>query len=425
MHTAVPRQAQPPAVKLPASFSSIPPALPGLISSLRPIRKNTTQLADEAALLRRFMYKHKNQHKGQRWWKRIVEVDRCASRAWAELSSWLALFGMSPDNEEHSALGPEELCRGFLAVPRVLLIVEKNVQVLLNCAGILDQLVDSRAFLAFALVVVALAARLHTLFSVLYQDLDRAAVTLLALIEANKLTEVVKPHLARLPRDLRRFIPSNAAPRPDQPELASGSATPVQTSISSADDLGSVVARRPLVTSQPGSARSSTAASSAPSSRQVSRTASPAALSTLPTNPTRVSDTSPVATARPDVGTGEIVERKKKRLQDDARGDSDVVPRKRESPGPSIPVAERTSKKKRMRTDLDAGESARAAPTQAGSLASVTDPSAPRTTAKKGLLDLEQSLETFSMGPVKRKKEKKVKKRRRSGAGDEIDAIFG
>lgn len=56
----------------------------------------------------------------------------------------------------------------------------------LNPYSILEQLVDSRAFLAFALVVVALAARLHSLFSVLFDDLDRAAATLSHLVEANK-----------------------------------------------------------------------------------------------------------------------------------------------------------------------------------------------------------------------------------------------
>lgn len=52
--------------------------------------------------------------------------------------------------------------------------------------SILEQLVDSRAFLAFALVVVALAARLHSLFGVLFDDLDRATATLSNLVEANK-----------------------------------------------------------------------------------------------------------------------------------------------------------------------------------------------------------------------------------------------
>lgn len=150
MHAATRRL--PPAleVKLDPAVESAPLALPGLVSSLRPIRRSATQLADEAALLRRFMYKHKNQHKGQRWWRRIVEVDRCTSKALAELSGWLAGLGMrcasvplaasskgkesrlithlrlrSPDKEDHGSLGPQGLCRGLLAAPRVLLIVEK------------------------------------------------------------------------------------------------------------------------------------------------------------------------------------------------------------------------------------------------------------------------------------------------------------
>lgn len=94
MHQLVPRIA--PAVQLDLSqpSSSAPPAFPGLVSSLRPIRRIAPQVADEAALLRRFTYKHKNQHKGQRWWKRIVEVDRAASRAVDELQAWLGVFSL-------------------------------------------------------------------------------------------------------------------------------------------------------------------------------------------------------------------------------------------------------------------------------------------------------------------------------------------
>ncbi|BGP55266.1 hypothetical protein JCM8202v2_002864 [Rhodotorula sphaerocarpa] len=187
MHCAVPRVPPDAAVELELPPNAAPPALTGLVSALRPIRRNAAQLADEAAMLRRLIYKHKNQHKGQRWWTRITEVDRCTSRAVDELARCLAVFGMQPGSEVVGALTVDSVCKGLLAIPRVLLIVEKNLQVLLNCAGILEQLVESRAFLAFALVVVALAARLHTLFSVLSDDLDRAATALDSLVKQNKI----------------------------------------------------------------------------------------------------------------------------------------------------------------------------------------------------------------------------------------------
>lgn len=70
------------------------PALPGLLSSLRPLKRLSTNVADEAALLRRFTYKNKNQHKGCGWWRRIVEVDRAVGRVHAELGGLLGEFGI-------------------------------------------------------------------------------------------------------------------------------------------------------------------------------------------------------------------------------------------------------------------------------------------------------------------------------------------
>ena len=77
-----------------ASTSALPPALPGLVSSLRPIKRLASQLADEAALLSRFTYKNKNQHKGNGWWRRVVEVDRIVQRLVRELGGLLDLFGV-------------------------------------------------------------------------------------------------------------------------------------------------------------------------------------------------------------------------------------------------------------------------------------------------------------------------------------------
>lgn len=82
-----------PLVEIPvASTSALPPALPGLVSSLRPIKRLTNQLADEATLLSRFTYKNKNQHKGNGWWRRVVQVDRTVQRLVGELGDLLSQF---------------------------------------------------------------------------------------------------------------------------------------------------------------------------------------------------------------------------------------------------------------------------------------------------------------------------------------------
>lgn len=74
--------------------SSEPLKLPGLVSALRPIKRGSSQLSEEASLLRRFTYKNKNQHKGCGWWRKIVEVDRMIERVGTELQALLGEFGI-------------------------------------------------------------------------------------------------------------------------------------------------------------------------------------------------------------------------------------------------------------------------------------------------------------------------------------------
>ena len=50
---------------------------------------------------------------------------------------------------------------------------------------ILEQLIETRAFLAFSLIVVSLIARLHTLSVVLREELDKLSKVLLGLIDSN------------------------------------------------------------------------------------------------------------------------------------------------------------------------------------------------------------------------------------------------
>lgn len=72
-----------------------PTSFPGLVSSLRPIKRVSSQLAEEATLLRRFTYKNKNQHKAQGWWKKTVEVDRITGRVTVEIGALLESFGVA------------------------------------------------------------------------------------------------------------------------------------------------------------------------------------------------------------------------------------------------------------------------------------------------------------------------------------------
>lgn len=89
----VSRTWNPPVASSEASTSTAP-SFPGLVSSLRPLKRLSTQLADEASLLRRFSYKNKNQHKGCGWWRKVVEVDRVLERVGTELDGLLGEFGM-------------------------------------------------------------------------------------------------------------------------------------------------------------------------------------------------------------------------------------------------------------------------------------------------------------------------------------------
>lgn len=68
--------------------------LPGLISSLKPIKKYFLQVKEESLILNRFTYKNKNQYKSNGWWKKLIEVDRNLNRFLIELESFLLEFGI-------------------------------------------------------------------------------------------------------------------------------------------------------------------------------------------------------------------------------------------------------------------------------------------------------------------------------------------
>ena len=54
--------------------------------------------------------------------------------------------------------------------------------------SVLEQLLHSRAFLPFAVVVVALTARLHALSTVLREDLEKTAGVLVKLVQINEVS---------------------------------------------------------------------------------------------------------------------------------------------------------------------------------------------------------------------------------------------
>ncbi|GAA6027422.1 hypothetical protein JCM8097_007852 [Rhodosporidiobolus ruineniae] len=233
--------------------TSAPPALPGLVSSLRPLRRTLAQLNDEAALLRRFTYKNKNQFKGTGWWRRIIHADRATSRAADELKGLLSEFGVEGDKDEPAVIKREELLGGLLRLPRAMLVTDKTIEVLLSCASILEQLVHSRAFLAFALVIVSLVARLHALFVVLRDELSRTSGVLVKLAQLNKLLPALKKPLQAMAKEARACLPLDSAGEPTSLPFTSATSasiseasTPAAASPARNDELGAVVSRSAL-----------------------------------------------------------------------------------------------------------------------------------------------------------------------------------
>ncbi|ORY92705.1 hypothetical protein BCR35DRAFT_298209 [Leucosporidium creatinivorum] len=247
--------------------------LPGLVSALRPLKRGSAQLAEEALLLRRFTYKNKNQHKGCGWWRKIVEVDRVTERVTTELQALLSEFGIDKEKDESGTIDHSAVVTGLLRLPRSMLIVEKSIEVMLGSASILEQLIHSRAFLSFAVVVVSLIARLHTLASVLFDDLGKASTVLVRLVHANSLLKRVEPAHKQLPRDLRRFIdlsPSSLAYDLTLPSSATSSLapsrapTPATGSPAPAEEYGAVISRAEMKKSKLGKATPAPTAAASP-----------------------------------------------------------------------------------------------------------------------------------------------------------------
>lgn len=88
-----------------------------------------------------------------------------------------------PDHSSTDNLHPPKL-RQVRLLPASLTFADP-LSFPLSHRSILDQLIDSRAFLSFALVVVSLVSRLHALATVLLVDMVKASSVLLKLVRTN------------------------------------------------------------------------------------------------------------------------------------------------------------------------------------------------------------------------------------------------
>lgn len=248
-------------IRLPASDSPrSSESFPGLLAALRPIRRISSQLADEAVLLRRFTFKNKNQHKGCGWWRKIVEVDRFASRVTEELDGLLLQFGAEESvkgkgKDEGTRATSESVAQGLLRLPRSCLLVERSLDVLLSTASALEQLILSRAFLPFALVVAAVIARLHSLSTVLLHELLEASGVIARLTATGPLLSAVQSQIRNYPQELRRFVdpvlltPTSVIPlRPPSPS------PPLSDEVGD-EEIGSAVVRTSTSLAPPQLAR--------------------------------------------------------------------------------------------------------------------------------------------------------------------------
>jgi preprotein translocase subunit SecB len=80
--------------------------------------------------------------------------------------------------------------------------------------SILEQLIHSRAFLSFALVVVALIARLHALTASLFEDLAKTSTVLVRLAHANSVSFPCAPAIPPFTRSLTRSLVSLSSSPP-------------------------------------------------------------------------------------------------------------------------------------------------------------------------------------------------------------------
>lgn len=209
--------------------------------------------------------------------------------------------GSAEDKEDGVAIGLDAVSRGLVRLPRSAALVDKvrpdrpdccrGVLICSSCSSyrswkavrgthvvcehrrcpththpgysILDQLVESRAFLPFSVVVIALVARLHTLSSVLVGELARLAAVLVRLARSNSVRALAPARLAFakahspqillqientllvLPKALRRYVALDVPGAGPASQAPSALPTPNDSPAPSGpeDDLGAVVAR--------------------------------------------------------------------------------------------------------------------------------------------------------------------------------------
>ncbi|KAM0787677.1 hypothetical protein ACM66B_003740 [Microbotryomycetes sp. NB124-2] len=235
----VPRKRKKIGTTVPASTG--PTSAPGVVSALRPVRRALPVLGKELQLLRRLVYKNKNQHKGSHWWRKVVEVDRITSKTLAVVHSWLDLFGKASGKDDTHLINDVAITSGLEQAARPLKLVAKSVQVTLDTASVLEQILDLKAFMAFTVTVTALIARVFALCSALMADLEKVIGVFWRVVQDEKLhTNGSLPAFVtkyRVPRHIATVAQETPPPSAAVSELERGPAR---------EDFGDVVSRREL-----------------------------------------------------------------------------------------------------------------------------------------------------------------------------------
>ncbi|KAK4056839.1 hypothetical protein OIO90_002089 [Microbotryomycetes sp. JL221] len=216
---------------------------PGLVSALRPVRRAQSQLGEEVQVLRRLVYKNKNQHKNSCLWRKVVEVDRVSTRLVNELQQWTDGFGLGGSKEESFAIGETQVMQALQTSSRPLLLLDKALEVVLGAAAVLEQIIDLKAFMSFTITVMALTARLFTIATAIRSDLEKLVTTLWRIVDSDHLAmqAEVLPRTSKL-RDLDGATTSAKSSAQETSVPASDALKPGMCDM----DLGEIVSRASL-----------------------------------------------------------------------------------------------------------------------------------------------------------------------------------
>ncbi|KAK4046994.1 hypothetical protein OIV83_005680 [Microbotryomycetes sp. JL201] len=160
---------------------------PGVVSALRPVRRALPILGEELELLRRLVYKNKNQHRNSHWWRKVIEMDRVTFKLYGELQQWIDLFGQASGKDDTVAIYASMITDALERASRPIQLLNKTIQLSLDTAYVLEQILDLKAFMAFTITITALVARLFTLCSALKADMQKVVLVLWRVTDAQKL----------------------------------------------------------------------------------------------------------------------------------------------------------------------------------------------------------------------------------------------